>query len=113
MPDEFDVIVEAVLGKMAAKKTSRIYNWDKVFDYLKNHKFVTARKVRALVGCSNPQQVYQWLQRHVAIEIDLNLRTKEILDEKQRLVKIKGGNAVVYALKSTVEQIIAKAQKQE
>jgi len=78
------------------QRKQRTYDWDKVVEYIRKHKFVTLREVALVAKCKYVQQAQQWLTRHTYMVVDMESRKKKIIHNDGIVVKIVYGRNVVY-----------------
>jgi len=94
--------LEEELAKVRRKQ--RTYDWDKVVEYIRKHKFVTQREVALVAQCKYPQQAQQWLNRHCYMVVDMESRKKHIVNKDGIVVKVVYGRNVVYMHKDRLSQ---------
>lgn len=107
MEFDFEELKEEI---MKVQRKQRTYDWDKVVEYIRKHKFVTLREVAMVAQCKYVQQAQQWLSRHTFMVVDMEGRKKRIVNKDGILVKIVYGRNVVYMHKDRLQT--AKTAKQ-
>ncbi len=102
MSFDFDELLKAVEQKV--QRAQRTYDWKKVIEYIKGHKFVTQKEIARVAGVKHAQLAQQWLNRHTWMVVDLMTREKRVIDPEEFLVKIRQGRNVVYAHREHFEK---------
>ena len=86
--------------------TKRKYDWDEVYAYIQRRKFVTAREIRDLLKVKNSQLVYQWLNNHTGVVVDLDSNMVRDIDPNERIVKIVKNGNVAWTIREVFQQFV-------